>query len=337
MKLASRFAGAIIIMVVALTAGCNFGPGPKEVLSKYLESYLHGSYDKAYELLSSKDKAVKSQQEFSGDIKEIGGLMKGLSSKVSYNVKDVKVTGDKALANVDVTMPDMSGAMGELLGVAMQSAFGGGKPDDKAMEKLIAEKLKDKNLPTTTRTEQYDLVKDKDGWRVYMGWENQKKIQALKAEAEKLEKQKKFAEAKAKYVEVQGLSSRDETAPKKIKELEEKAARYKEIQAYFQNIEVRNIHTGRGVLGDMGVFGEVKNKGDKTLKRVEITTYCLDKDGKVVFEKNYTPVLISEYNFMGDNQPLKPNYTRQFGCKLSDAPSDWSGKVRVAVTDVEFE
>lgn len=330
-------AGAIIIMVVALAAGCNFGPGPKEVVSRYLDNTLHGSYDKAYELLSAKDKAVKSQQEFSDDGKEVGGLMKGLASKVSYSVKEVKVAGDKALATAEVTMPDLSGAMGELLDVAMQSAFSGGKPDDKAMEKLIADKLKDKNLPTTTRTEQYDLVKDKDGWRVYMGWENIRKIQALKVEADKLEKQKKFAEAKAKYLEVQGLSSRDEAAPKKIKELDEKTARYKEIQAYFQNVEVRNVHTGKGILGDFGVFGEVKNKGDKTLKRVEITTYCLDKDGKVVFEKDYPAVLVSEYSFMGDNQPLKPNYSRRFGCKLNDAPSEWSGKVRVAVTDVEFE
>ena len=337
MKWANRFAGAIFIMMAVFVAGCSFGPGPKEVLSTYLDSYLHGSYDKAYELLSDRDKAVKSQPEFSGDIKEIGGLMQGLASRVSYTVKDVKVTGDKALATVDVIMPDLSGAMGQLLGVAMQSAFSGGKPDDKAMEKLLAEKMKDKNLPTVSRTELYDLVKDKDGWRVYMGWENQKKIQALKAEAEKLEKQKKFAEAKAKYVEVRGLSSRDESAPKKIKELDEKAARYKEIQAYFQNIEVRNVHTGKGILGDVGVFGEVKNKGDKTLRKVEITTYCLDREGKVVFEKDYTPVLISAYSFMGDNQPLKPNYSRQFGCKLNDAPSDWSGKVRVDVTDVEFQ
>ena len=336
MKQSGRLAGAIVILMAVIIAGCNFGPAPKEVLTKYLENKLHGSYDKAYELLSARDKAVKSQQEFSGDTKELGGLMNGLASKMSYNVKDVKITGDKALATVDVIMPDLSGAMGELLGVAMQSAFNGGKPDDKAMEKL-AEKIKDKNLPTITRTEQYDLVKDEDGWRVYMGWENQKKIQALKTEADKLEKQKKFAEAKAKYVEVQGLSSRDESAPKKIKELDEKAARYKEIQAYFQNIEVRNVHTGKGILGDVGVFGEVKNKGDKTLKKVEITTYCLDKEGKVVFEKEYPAVLISEYSFMGDNQPLKPNYSRQFGCKLNDAPSDWSGKVRVDVTDVEFQ
>jgi ribosome-binding factor A len=225
--------------IVLFIAGCSFNPDPKAVISKYLDNYLHGNYDKAYELLSSRDKAIKSQQGFTGDTKEFGGLVKALSSNVSFNVKDVKVTGDKALATIDVTAPDLSGAMGELFGVAMKSAFSGGNPDEKEMEKIVAEKLKDKKLPTTTRTEQYDLVKDKEGWRVYMGWENEKKIKGLKAEAEKLEKQKKFAEAKAKYTEIQGLSARDESAPKKIKELDEKIAMYKKSRLTSRALRLR--------------------------------------------------------------------------------------------------
>lgn len=332
------YLAATLCLFAVFFAGCNLGSNPKDVVSKYLDNYYKGNYDKAYESLSSRDKAVKSQQDYSGNYKEFGGFAKAFAGKITFNVKDVKVTGDKAVATVDVTAPDLSGAMGELFGAAMKTAFSGGKPDEKEMEKIVAEKMKDKNLPTTTRTELYDLVKDKDGWRVYMGWENEKKIKELKASAEKLEKQKKFAEAKANYAEIQSLSSRNEEAPKKIKELDEKIAKYKEKQAYFPNIEVKGVNIGKGILGDTGVFGEVKNKGDKSLKSVEITTYCLDKDGKVVFEKPYHPVLVSEYSFsMRDNGPLKPNYSRQFGCKLDDAPSDWSGKVRVEVTDLEFE
>ena len=331
---------ATMLCVIAVCfAGCSFGPNPKEVISKYLDNYYHGKYDKAYELLSSKDKAIKSQQDYTGSENEFGGAMrKALADKITFNVKDVKIAGDKAVATVDVTAPDFSGAMGEIFGMAMKSAFGGGKPDEKEMEKLITEKMKDKNLPTTTNTQHYDLIKDKDGWRVYMGWENEKKIKELKSAAEKLDKQKKFAEAKAKYSEIQALSSRDTEAPKKIKELDEKAAKYKEKQAYFPNIEVRNTRLGKSYLDETGVFGEVKNKGDKTLKMVEVTTYCLDKDGKVVFEKDFPAVFVSETSFsFRENKPLKPNYSQTFGYKLNDAPSDWSGKIRVEVTDLEFE
>ena len=90
-------------------------------------------------------------------------------------------------------------------------------------------------------------------------------------------------------------------------------------------------------LGSVGVFGEIKNNGDRTLKEVEITTYCLDKNDKIIFEKTYHPVLVLENSFMMDNTPLKPNYSRRFGCKLDDAPSDWSKKVKVIVTDIEFQ
>lgn len=326
----------LLVLAVMLLAACNlFGPDPKAVTTQYLDNYYHGEFAKAYGLLSSKDKALKSEQEYSAGLAEGFGLFRAMADKITYTVKETKVTGDKAVATVELTIPDISGAMADVMGVALQAAFGGAKPDDKAMEKTIAEKLKGKDLPKITRVEYYDLVKEKDGWRVYMGWEHKKRIEELKAEADKLEKQKKFQEAKLRLEEVLKLSSRDEDAPKKVKELDEKQAKYKEKQAYFANIEVRGIHSGRSILGDMGVFGELKNKGDKALKEVEVTAYCLDKEGKVVSEKQYHPVLVSSYSFNNEG-PLKANYSRQFGYKL-EPPSDWSGKVRVEVTDLEFE
>jgi len=104
---------------------------------------------------------------------------------------------------------------------------------------------------------------------------------------------------------------------------------------YFDKIIIRNIHIGKSTLGEDGVYGEVKNIGNKTLKEVEITIYCLDKDRKSIFEKIYHPVLVSEWSFT-DNEPLKPNYSKKFGVKLDDAPSDWAKIVNVKVTDIEF-
>ena len=140
-------------------------------------------------------------------------------------------------------------------------------------------------------TETYDLVKDNEGWRVFLNWEGQKKAVEISDKAKK---------------------------------------------AYFDKIEVRNIHLGTtGSFDAIGVFGEIKNNGDRTLKQVEVTAYCLDKNDKTVFEKTYHPVLVT-------NVPLKPNYSRRFNYELDNAttkllPSDWSKKVKVAVTDTEFQ
>ena len=108
-------------------------------------------------------------------------------------------------------------------------------------------------------------------------------------------------------------------------------------KAYLYKVLLNDVHVGQSVLDEKGVFGEIKNAGDRTLKEVEIMIYCLDKNGKEVFEKSYYPVLVTESRFsLREDKPLKPNYSTKFGCKLDDAPSEWSGKVRVVVTNIEF-
>ncbi len=107
--------------------------------------------------------------------------------------------------------------------------------------------------------------------------------------------------------------------------------------AYLGKVLVNKVKIGKSVLDEPGVFGEVKNTGDRTLKEVEITIFCLGGDGRPVFEKTYHPVLVSSFSFGDANQPLKPGYSRQFGVKLNDAPSDWAKAVDVKVTTVHFQ
>ena len=110
-----------------------------------------------------------------------------------------------------------------------------------------------------------------------------------------------------------------------------------EQTAYLSKILVRDVRVGNSALGETGVFGEVKNTGDRTLTKLEITIYCLGPDGKPVFEKTYPPVFVTDAPFSNDNQPLRPGYSRQFGVKMDDAPSDWTKKVNIKVTKVEFQ
>ena len=87
-------------------------------------------------------------------------------------------------------------------------------------------------------------------------------------------------------------------------------------KSYFAKVVVQGVEIGKSVLDETGVFGEIKNTGDKTLTQVEITIYCMDENDSPIFEKKYHPVLVSEYSFTRDNEPLKPNYSRKFGVKL---------------------
>lgn len=57
-----------------------------------------------------------------------------------------------------------------------------------------------------------------------------------------------------------------------------------------------------------GVLFKIKNKGDKSLDRVEVKCYFLDATGNRISEEDFYPVNVSAYSFGGDNKPLKPGY-----------------------------
>jgi tetratricopeptide (TPR) repeat protein len=328
----------LLIVPLAITIGnsCSTGPSPKDVVSKYLDGTLHGKYEQAYSHLSSEDKKIMSLDEFSKNEGADNPFKVILSDKVFFQIKEVKTAGDKGEAVVEITSPDLRPLFREMFGAAIAAAFTKRKHDDNALNEALADKIKGKDLPTTTVTEAYDLVKEKDGWKVFLNLEGLAKSEELKKKASVLEKQKQFAEAKAALQEATKFNPKDKEIAEKIKEVDKEAEEYKEKQDYFPYIEVRNVHVAKTILDDYGVFGEIKNRGNRTLKKVEITAYCLDKEGNVVYEKRYHPVLVTEFS-LRDSQPLKPNYGKTFGYRIDNAPSDWAKKARVAVTDVEFQ
>lgn len=333
-----KFIGILFVLSTFLFTGCSkIGSNPKNALSKYLDASLHGKHEEAYQCISEKDKETKDLQEYLAEqAGEESPFAQALASKISYEIKEVTVTGNQAKAEIAVTTPDFGSIFTDIMGVAFMSAFGDEK-NEKEVEKMLAEKYKAKEIPMTTTTQSFDLVEESDGWKVFFNWEIKEKIDETMKQAEQLEKEKKLYAAKEKYQEVLELDSKSVEASQKIKDMDKEIEGFKEKQAYIDKVEIRDVHIGKSVLDEMGVFGEIKNLGDRTLTKVQITIYCLDKNGKAVFEKTYHPVLISEYSLFGDNKPLKPNYSEKFGVKLDDAPSDWANKVRVKVTDIEFE
>ena len=106
---------------------------------------------------------------------------------------------------------------------------------------------------------------------------------------------------------------------------------------YLDKIQIRNLEVGTTALREPGVFGELKNTGDRTVKSVEITIYFLDKSGNPVAEKNYSPIFPDTIMMNQDHAPLKPNHSRKFGYRADDAPSDWARKVTARVVKVELE
>lgn len=90
-----------------------------------------------------------------------------------------------------------------------------------------------------------------------------------------------------------------------------------------------------------GVLFKLRNNGDRSLDRVQVTVYFKDASDRIIAEEQYTPVLVTEYNFSGDNQPLKAGYIWQneknkfYAAKR--VPSEWQeGNVDAQITDIRF-
>lgn len=334
------------VLTILLLVGCEkIGSSPKEVLSKYLDASLNGRYEEAYQYVSAKDKAIKSLQEYlSENSKEEGLFARALASKISYKIKEVTITGNNAKASVEVTTPDFGVIFEDILGVAFKSAFGE-KKDEKEIEKMLAEKYKGKEIPVTNTTQLFDLINGPEGWKVFFDWETKKKINEAMSQAKQLEKEKKIYAAKDKYQEVLELNSKMVEATEKIEELNKEIKSFKEKQAYIKNVVLYDLKAKyyKTYLEDRlpGVKFKLKNKGNRTLKKVEVTIYFKDANGIIITEKTYCPVLVTEYSFGSDNKPLKPNYIwqleREKFYKADSVPSEWKeGAVSAKITNIEF-
>ena len=90
-----------------------------------------------------------------------------------------------------------------------------------------------------------------------------------------------------------------------------------------------------------GVLFKLRNMGDRSLDKVEVTVFFKDVNGKIIAEEEFLPVLVTEYSFSGDNKPLKPGYIWQMDrgkfYSPKSVPSEWlEGAVDVSITDIRF-
>ena len=90
-----------------------------------------------------------------------------------------------------------------------------------------------------------------------------------------------------------------------------------------------------------GVYFKLRNNGQRSLDKVEVTVYFKDAAGKVIMEETYLPVLVTEFSISNDAKPLKPGYVWQMEegkfYTSTSVPSEWQeGSIEARVTDIRF-
>jgi len=171
----STFSASVSLSAILVFTACGmFGSNPKDVLSEYLNATLNSQYEEGYKYIAHKDKEVKQLEEYVSEFKqEDNPIAKALNDRCSYKIKGIVIDGNQAIANVEVVIPDVISILGDLKGAAFTSALGEEK-DDNEIAKVLAEKYKNNNLPMTTIPETYKLIKEADGWKIFLDWETEK-------------------------------------------------------------------------------------------------------------------------------------------------------------------
>lgn len=89
------------------------------------------------------------------------------------------------------------------------------------------------------------------------------------------------------------------------------------------------------------VIFKIRNGGERSLDKVEVTVYFKDGHGNVIAEEDYSPVLVTRYSVSGGNKPLRPGYIWQMEqgkfYAAKQVPSEWKeGSIDASITDIRF-
>lgn len=130
------------------------------------------------------------------------------------------------------------------------------------------------------------------------------------------------------------------TADEARAKAEAEAERLRSIRAYVSaNLPLEGVRVAAGERFGRtvdGVFGTIANNGAESLRKVTVRIYFLDNAGRRIGEKDFSPVLVTEFS-IGDNTPLRSGYRKDFGYSVEDdAPSGWAKKIEAEIVDIEF-
>lgn len=336
-----------------LPVACDRNPasGPDAVLSNYLEAYYKGHYEDAYKYISSQDRSVKNLKDY---IAENKNTASPLAEIFAGNIAVKTVTSNEADAQASVkaviTLPDIDGMLKGLGSKVPDTAAG--TADFRQTGKLLAKQYQRKEVPTISKQETYELVREQGAWKVHLDWqaeivarEREERIAALLEDARQLRQSGSLQSALVKYAHILELDSEIILAKQGIADTKRDIREYEEKQNYIKNVSLYDLkakfYTTFADNKVPGVEFKLKNNGERLLREIEVTVYFKDSTGKTIAEERYHPVLAMKKSYSGDQIILKQNYIWQMEngnfYKADSVPTEWEeGSVSAEITDIKF-
>lgn len=348
----------IAIILIFTMTGCEkiqelSQPSPGEIAITYMNALLDDNLVLAYSLVSSEDQTIKSAAEFGEEMSKNKSPIKSIfRPRFGFDVANVVITDDSAKVFLKIKSPDLSILFEEYMAAILKMDSTSSKDDDEVMTR-IANKYNNNDLPIKETTEDFSLVRETGGWKMSLSWrsekeakEKSKKVKSLIGEATDLRKAKQLTSAVQKYEEIIALGGEMVEAQKLLEETKNEIALLQAKKDYISKVKLYDFkskyyeqYSSKKV---PGVDFKLKNNGDKSLTRVEVTVFFKDANGNIVSEEDYNPIIVTKRSFSNDNKPLKPGYIWQMErgtfYTAKNVPSEWKeGSATATITDIEFE
>jgi hypothetical protein len=340
-----------IALLLPLACGKSPGSTPDAVLTTYLDAYYKGRYEEAYGQVSSQDRSVKTLQDYLAENKNTASpLAEIFADNIAIKVLSASESDATVTARVAITLPDIDGMLKGLTGTATGSAPTA--VDTGKAGRALAKKYERKEVPTISKKETYQLVREQGTWKVHLDWQaeiitrqKEKRIAALLEEARQLRQSGSLQSALEKYAQVLALDSEIVLADQGIEDTKREIREYQDKQEYIKKVSLYDLKAKfYTVYADNKVPGvefKLKNNGERLLREVEVTVYFKDTTGKTIAEERYHPVLAMNKSYSGDQIILKQNYIWQMEngnfYKADFVPTEWEeGSVTAKITDIKF-
>jgi hypothetical protein len=160
-----------LVLVILILAAASIGVASTSedvdhALSSYLDASLHDRYEEAYAHLSEGSQAGMSLEDYTHEKEDqIVIECNEFTKRTTFKVKDIDVDGDHATAEVEITEPDVRMILKDLIGVFVSWILDD-DADKEKLDKEMEKKYSKGEIPMTTRTEYYHMVKERGTWKV---------------------------------------------------------------------------------------------------------------------------------------------------------------------------
>jgi hypothetical protein len=313
-----------VVALALLGAGCGwFGSSPKKVVGRYLDAVAAGKHQKAYGLVSARDRAARTLEEFTA-----AAAADPLTRALAGGYEIGEVSEEEERARVTVTLRGSAASPGAPAGEAPAGEPGSGGTATPA----VAQPLGGAALQRAFR-----VVKEEGDWKLFLGWE----AEALVAEGRALREQGRLQEALEKYTKAAAADPDSAEAADGVAQVERDIRMAQLRQEYMlNNVEVVGFRAtkGTGRTASASVTGRLLNNGHRTLSLVEVTVQFLGPSDAVVAERTFRPIPATEVMYRDEERSLRKGGLREFGFIVEGTlPREWTGEARAYVSKIEFE